>query len=165
MPNEFSITGTVSDTNNNPVGGVEIAIPVIGASAFSNSNGEYNMPVVPAGTYELTVNKEGYQPQTLPGIEVTNGVVKILNIQLLSTTGSLIANLFSEGQPLNGATVRIDELGLSASANEEGQAILNGITPGTWNVIASATGYQPYTQPTTFNANETVTLSFDLMPI
>jgi hypothetical protein len=165
MPNEFSMTGTVTDTDNNPVDAVEIAIPALGVSAYSNSYGEYNMPVVAAGTYEVTVTKEGYQPQTLPGIEITEGVVKILNIQIVSTTATLIANVYGEGLPLNGATVTIDELSLSANTNETGQAIINGITPGTYNVTASATGYQSSTQPATFIANNTENLSFDLIPV
>lgn len=164
LPNEFSMTGTVTDINNLPVDGVTISIESLGVSAQTNSFGEYNFPVVAAGTYTVEVTKEGYQTQSIPNIVIEEGVVKTLNVQIISVTGTIIVNVNGEGQPLADALVEITELALSASTPPEGQVTFNFVTPGTWNVTVSKPGWTPQTQPVTIEANMTVTMMFDLMP-
>lgn len=162
MPEEMSMTGTITDTSNNPVEGAEVRFPALGVVAISNSFGVYNMPVVEAGTYDVEVTKPGYTAQTIPGIVIETGIITTLNIQLNATTGTIIANVMGQGQPLANATVTINELMLSTQTNESGQAVINNVIAGNWNVVASKSGFQPQTQQATIEAGIIITLSFDL---
>src|SRR5665647_686839 len=84
VPDEDSLTGTVTDTNGNPVQGAVINIEQLSVSASSNSSGQYNIPTVVAGTYTITVTKIGFQTRSIPNIVINAGIVTPLDIQLLS---------------------------------------------------------------------------------
>lgn len=159
---EYSMTGHVTDLSGNPLEDVLVKLVEPDVSDETNSFGEYNIPVVAAGTYTVEVSREGFQTQTIPGIVIEAGVVKVLDVQMVSLTGNITVNVESEGAPLADATVEIVALGISELTNDDGQAFLNYVTPGTWDVAVSKEGYAPQTQPVTIQANQTVILSFEL---
>jgi YVTN family beta-propeller protein len=55
----YSISGQVTDANDNPLAGVTISIDT-GTSAITDDNGNYTLPGLPAGTYTLTPSDKGY---------------------------------------------------------------------------------------------------------
>ena len=75
------ITGTVTDSTGNPIGGVTITADSY--STTTNSSGGYTL-TLPAGTYTVTASKSGYQSQTQT-VEVSVGQTIILNFQLTLT--------------------------------------------------------------------------------
>ncbi len=82
--------------------------------------GNYHRPII-AGTYNLEFSATGYQTKTISGITVVNGQIKVVNVQLQSTTqtakpvittvnGVLVSSAVSgnqwylNGNPISGAT-------------------------------------------------------------
>ncbi len=64
--------GTVKDTNSNPVEGATISFSGSPLTATTNSAGQY-FKALPAGTYDVTASKSGYQPSTAYGIVFVSG--------------------------------------------------------------------------------------------
>lgn len=58
-PTTSSVSGRVTDNNNNPLGGVTISDGA-GHTTTSDANGYYTLGGLPAGTYTVTVAKSGY---------------------------------------------------------------------------------------------------------
>jgi len=71
----------------------------------------------------------------------------------------------SGGQNLSGAVVTTNTGGYSATTDANGNYIMTGVSPGTYNVTASKSGYQSQTQTgKTVNSNQTTTVNFTLTP-
>src|SRR3954470_5683833 len=69
-----SISGTIKDASGGVVPGVSVtAIDVRRATSFSavtNNQGLYSFPKLPVGSYDLTVQIDGFKPQRRTGLVV-----------------------------------------------------------------------------------------------
>lgn len=164
LPDEYSMEGKITDMDNNPVEGALISVSGTGISAVSNDAGNYYMPVVAAGTYTIEVSKTGYNTQSIPNVQINEGVITILNVQLMAISGTLSVNVYSEGLPLEGATVRILQTGAEQITGAEGQVVFTPLEAGNYDVQVSAPGKQPQTKPVTITSGHTTSLVFDLLP-
>ncbi len=140
-PSASMIIGSVSDgLHVIPRAAVE-AVPASGAviSAVSDNYGQFNLSV-PAGYYSLRAGKEGYSFEepveaSLSAGESVSGVV----LSLVLNDGSISGLVTSDGTtPLPDATVRVD--GKTATTSSSGRYSMD-ISPGTYRVTASLTGY------------------------
>ena len=81
-----TLTGTVTDTSNNPVGGVLVSVlgPTnnVIASSTSLADGTYSVGNVSAGTYTTTFSKVGYTTDTFSGIAILSGAATTQNAVL-----------------------------------------------------------------------------------
>lgn len=81
-----TIQGTVSDKQGLAVSGVELKLTgdtvATSRTANTDSNGAYQFPAVPAGTYKLTASHPGFTTHVLTGLEVTLNQTVTLNVQL-----------------------------------------------------------------------------------
>ena len=75
------ISGFITDTNGHPVVNATIHIHQIEHDVKSASYGDYWRLLVP-GNYTITVTADGYLPNTISGIVVTNSTVTRLNFTL-----------------------------------------------------------------------------------
>jgi hypothetical protein len=70
-----TMEGTVTDKQGLAVGGAQVHAEgvSIGAdrSVTTDSNGEYSLPALPAGTYRLTVTRDGFRTAIFENLEVT----------------------------------------------------------------------------------------------
>jgi hypothetical protein len=166
VPEENSLSGTVTDTNGNPVQGAVINIDQLSVSAVSNSSGQYNIPTVAAGTYTISVTKAGFQTKSIPNIVINAGIVTPLDIQLIATTGIIHGYITNNGMPLAGATISIDALGLSVITGQDGIGQIAGISQGTYLVTVSKANYTTQNLPgITINVGATTDFSADLVSI
>lgn len=101
----------------------------------------------------------------MAGQIIMTGQIKSLDIQLIIISGSLIAHVYSAGQPVDGANVHIDALSLAATTDPTGTATILNISAGTWNVVASYPGKNPQSLSVTIDPNMTVSINFDLTPV
>jgi hypothetical protein len=94
-----SITGTVKDASGAAIPGAEVAAENIATNlnvkATTDSNGSYQIPNLPAGTYKLTFKKEGFGAETHTEVPVngdrTTTVDSTLKVGLVSTAVEVTA--------------------------------------------------------------------------
>ena len=121
-----TVSGTVTDQSNAAVPGANVIIKNVetgvSRSTVSGPTGRYEVPTLPAGSYEVSVSMAGFQTTVRTGIELTvgrNAVVDITlqvgevtqavtvtgEVALVETTTATVSNLVSEREvadlPLN----------------------------------------------------------------
>ncbi|HKN77414.1 MAG TPA: carboxypeptidase-like regulatory domain-containing protein [Candidatus Acidoferrum sp.] len=81
-----TVAGTVTDPSGAAVGAATVTLTDKGTNiprvASSNDNGRYIFVDVPAGTYDLTVSKQGFRISRLTGQTVNVGTALTLNVSL-----------------------------------------------------------------------------------
>ncbi|MGC8718102.1 MAG: carboxypeptidase regulatory-like domain-containing protein [bacterium] len=91
-----SISGTVRDSgNNNPLSGVTVSISGTNLSATTDSNGNYQIPNVPAGTKTVTASKSGYNPQSRQ-VNIPSGGTVTVDFSLVSL-GHIVFQSYRDG--------------------------------------------------------------------
>src|SRR5215467_12399304 len=76
-----TLEGTVTDHQGLAVSGAEVSVTAdtlaVSKKATTDANGNYQMALLPAGTYTVTVSREGFRTQVFKGLEITlNRTVK-----------------------------------------------------------------------------------------
>src|SRR5262249_37515519 len=81
-----AIGGNITDNTNAAIVGAQVAATdqAIGFSrqTITNSSGSYNMPVLPPGTYSVTVRASGFQTYTRTGVVVSAEAVTRVDASL-----------------------------------------------------------------------------------
>ena len=84
--NQGSITGTVTDSSGALVPGAEVTATntATGASfnTTSTSDGFFEFPLLPVGTYDIDAKKQGFNPLSAKGVKLTIGAKLNLNLEL-----------------------------------------------------------------------------------
>jgi hypothetical protein len=73
VPPGGSISGTVKDAEGNPISNATVRLDGTTYTTMTDENGEFTLSDIPAGTYNLTVDKVGYQSITISDLPVTSG--------------------------------------------------------------------------------------------
>ena len=122
-----SITGTVKDTSGAVVPGATITVRQtetgLTRTAETDASGNYTVPSLPVGQYEVSVEKEGFKRQVRSGITLVVAQQAVLNLSLevgavtqqvtvtgeaplvnttLSSTSGLVSEKEVKDLPLNG---------------------------------------------------------------
>jgi len=76
-----TLEGTVTDHQGLAVSGAEVSVTAdtlaVSKKATTDANGNYQIALLPAGTYTVTVSREGFRTQVFKGLEITlNRTVK-----------------------------------------------------------------------------------------
>ena len=102
-------------------------------------------------------------PTPIPGASPTptatptpTGVVVITGTVVVST---------APGAPISSAMVSTDTGGFTATTGADGTFTIINVTPGTYTLTASATGFVSSSQSVTVTAGVTTTVHFDLVPV
>ena len=124
--NTATVSGSVSDPAHALVPGAKLQLrnEATGAafSTTSNSAGQFTLPFVPVGTYQLTASQPGFQDHSRRGISLSAGENLSLDIQLLVSTArqevsvqdeSPLINLASSEQHGTLSTQQVSELPLA----------------------------------------------------
>jgi len=161
---EVSLTGIVTDINNQPLQAATVTIEQLTVSATTNANGEYSIPTVAAGSYTISMAKTGFQTKIIPNITINNSQATNLDSQLIATSGSLQARITNIGLPLSGVIISIDTLALSAITGSDGIGTINNVSPGTYTITISKPNYTPQTLiGIIVNVGGTTNISADLV--
>ena len=151
-----ALNGRISDHDGLAVAGVKVQALNSGTNvsylADTNKTGFYNFPTLPAGTYNVTAMKAGFQQAERPGVELHVSDVIRLNFSLqlgsvnqsvtveggapqVETTSSEIGGLVSsneiENLPLNGRNyidLSLLQAGVTNSLNSTGTSGFGGMT-------------------------------------
>ena len=133
--------------------------------AFNAPTGEFCVNGVPAGQYVVEASAPGYAPTFSSEIAVTRGQAQA-NVTIRLTHGGQISGrtVDKSGKPVGRARIQTkdpewDDDGFTAMlgnefpsnvteldvrAGEDGQFLLNGLTPGTYQIRIQAGGYTLY---------------------
>jgi hypothetical protein len=145
-----------------PLAGATIEIDELGRTADTMDDGSALIKSVLPGTYNISVTKIGFIKRNFKGIVIKAGEDYGINADMISATGTIIAYVMSQGQPLAGSTVSIPFLMISAVTDLTGKCNLPFIEPGTYPVQAAAPGRVTQTLTTTIGADAIVAMSFNL---
>ena len=129
-----TIEGVVTDQNDEPLPGVNVAIDALNIGAATSSDGSYTIGEVPAGTHEVTARFVGLQSQTQE-VEVAAGETVTLDFTLGQQTVNLeqvvVTGAAGEAQREEiGNTVSSIAVGELEEAPTSVEDILSGSLPG-----------------------------------
>lgn len=148
-----SVTGTITDTNGNPIAGASVSVIPSSSGAAStaevktDASGNYTLPKVQAGTYAVRASAPGYLGGTSPTFVVQQGanVAPTLMLTQAATVAGTITD--ANGKPIAGASVYlVPPTGTTATVagvktDASGNYVLNNVPAGSYTVRAYATGY------------------------
>ncbi|MBZ5507729.1 MAG: carboxypeptidase regulatory-like domain-containing protein [Acidobacteriia bacterium] len=159
-----SISGLITNAvSGGPLTGVTVSYS--GGSTTSNSSGVFNFTAVPGGTYNVTAQAAGWVPVTT-AITVQPGVASVLKLAL-ATGGKLAGQVFnSSGAPVAGATVNLHgglvPANVSVTTNSSGSYDSGWLAIGSYQAVATASGYGQTALPVTLSTGVTSTQNFTL---
>ena len=163
-PMTGSITGTVKDTSDSPIGGALVQVEGTDLTTTTNASGIYLLENVPEGTHDVRASAEGYISATLPA-PVEAGDSFTLNFNLTSEVFPtyIVSGTVkdSDGNLLEGAKVTIEGASY-AITDSNGEYSILGIDGGTYSITASKAGYISQTITEETIENDT-TLNFTLV--
>src|SRR5229473_2776435 len=165
-----AITGTVKDVSGAVLQGAAISVKHLETgltrTAEADANGNFSIPSLPVGAYEITAEKMGFRREVRRGIDLVVGQEAVVNLSLqvgsieqqitvteeaplVNTTLASTSGLITENQvkdmPLNGRS--FDQLlTLNTGTTNNGTNVLNG----TWTAFSVA-GKRPETNRFTIN--------------
>jgi choice-of-anchor B domain-containing protein len=142
------LEGTVSDSASGiPINNATIQILNTTISKQSKLTGEYKTGTAAAGVYDIQVSKAGYITKTFYGVNLSNGIVTNLNVQMASfstvaATGT-VTNAVT-GDPIANAIVHFSNslYDVTGTTNAAGQYTLAGFYPDNYTVTVGNWGYQ-----------------------
>src|SRR6266700_7077368 len=96
---------TVTDQTKAYIGQAQLTLKSsnssFSATGASNEQGEYSFINVPPGTYELTVEKDGFSPEKVENVRIDLNEVRVLNVALSVKAVSEIVEISSHGEKVS----------------------------------------------------------------
>lgn len=139
-----AVNGTVTDTDGNPVPGVEVEIALDGGgtlTATTDSNGFYVFDTVPAGDHTIDIPNppDGYTIDSQPGpLTVPEDSEEPITEQdfILAPNPSLSGTVTAGGSPVGGVLVSIDGPSgpMSTLTNADGTYEFDRLEPGDYTI-------------------------------
>ena len=129
-----------------------VYIPGTSYIAMTNADGTFAIYNVPEGTYTLRYTHDGYMPIMNEGVILTcpedaeNPEITTRDVKLVSSSGTVEGVALFDGLTSHsGITIKLESedrtKAAQASTSEDGSYVFNGVAPGVYRVIVSASGY------------------------
>ncbi|MPM32961.1 hypothetical protein SDC9_79528 [bioreactor metagenome] len=139
------------------------------ATATSDDYGIITFENVTAGTYSVTVSKDGYKSVTMP-VAVTAGnqalaSVRLLPIVLNTATITLVDS--NTHNPISNATISVADngYGKNIETDSSGQAVFTGMPDGTYTFYVTAGNYYGARPSYTITGGTSLTQTISLNPL
>jgi YD repeat-containing protein len=148
-----TLGGTVTDAGNgNPVNGASVQVLQSNrtvATTTTAANGSYNVANLQSGTYDVRFSASGYGTAIAPANSVVYGSSTVVNASL-ALPGTISGQVTQSGGnvAISGATVvaaLASSSAGSATTDVNGNYSISTLAPGSYTVVASATGFVPST--------------------
>lgn len=149
----YSVSFTVVDGNGSPISGAQIMIN--GKTLTTDAQGKATTALA-AGTYFYSATKTGYNFVN-GSLSVSGDTSRTITMNSSSFTVTVIVKNES-GDPITGAYVTGIGSGEQAT-DAEGKATFTGISAGTYNIVATATGYEQTSLAVTVKSNQQVRIT------
>lgn len=171
-PDPGTIVGTVTDfSTTNPIAGATVAIfsgPTFIDSTLTDSNGNYMIPGLAPGNYIIIADAVNFGAKRVGAIVASNTTTTV-NLALDPSAGTITGTVtdFLTTNPISGAFVQIfsgSTLITIGLTDGNGDYTISGLSPGSYNVRASATDHQSQVLGAIVTSNTTTTVDFALVP-
>lgn len=136
-----SITGVIKDAKTQAIltDAVVITNPNIG-SAFTDKDGKFTINNVPAGIYELSVSKLGYDTKK-DNIIVTSKKTTFIYWSLLPSYGYIKGIVTDSIKPLSNVNITTNPSTSSVTTDSKGIFIIRNVPPAEYTITASKIGF------------------------
>lgn len=176
IPAVGTIAGTVKDasTQQNLQGVLVEALQSaqVKGSGNTDENGNYSIPNLPAGSYDIRASKTGYEIQTQTGKNVVAGQTTTVDFQLAPLPTGDVSGFVYDGctnSGLGGVLVEFlqDQVVRYSITTETPSGLyeLSGVFAGTYDVRYSKTGYITVTLQRTIDPGWNVLNTVTLIPM
>src|SRR4051812_15971072 len=132
-----SVTGTVSDPSGAVVPHAQVTLTSVGKqftrTTTANANGQYSFQSLQPGTYEVTVNGQGYSPFKRR-VEVTVGSRNTVDATLAVAGSSTVVEVTAEG----GTQVNTQDQALSQMVTQSQITQLPTLTRNPYDLVVTA---------------------------
>ena len=121
------IVGTVYDSDNTPLQGVELTLSPLGKSTTSSQNGTYSFNDIAPGSYRVQARKSGYQEDTKTvNVDASTNVTLDFHLETSSSRLELSSEILDFGTEATTMTLTIKNTGYAtmqwqASLSKEAQ--------------------------------------------
>ncbi len=123
-----AINGQVTDQNGAAIPGAQVTLTLTGQGtifkAITNSAGEYSVPALDAGTYNLQVTAPGFERFEAAGIVLRVSRTERVDAKL--SVGSVSAEVTVSGSELGSVQTESPELSFTITGTQITQLVLNG---------------------------------------
>lgn len=132
--------GTVTDSlTGMAINGATVQIAAVNINETTDVTGNFKSGTVNAGTYTVIVSKTGYVTKYISGVNLNNGVLTNLNIQLSLPEVTILGNVsaFIGGTPIDGAKILFQNAAHSYEATTDflGNYSLFNVQPGNYDIV------------------------------
>ncbi len=164
------LEGLVTDAvTSSPIQDAEVDIVAANVQDLSALDGTYATGFHTAGLYDVTFSKPGYQPQTITGVQLTNNVVTMLDVQLqplmsFALAGGVIESGSAAGVPNPVVSLVSTDFTFNVTGDAQGNFNLTSVFEGTYDIAVGAWGWQTVCQTGVVIDQNTPPLSFTLDP-
>src|SRR3989339_1120776 len=132
-----SISGTVHDKNGLPLAGVAVITDTLGYAGFTDSSGNYFIPRVRTGVYDLQFVRYKYLDTVYRNIEVgVDQQVEVDPVALSYFACKITGKVMAGGVAKRGAGVGVANQSVTAFTNLNGDFTLTDVDPSGRTVIA-----------------------------
>lgn len=141
------LEGVVTEAGSgNPINDVQVE--VLSTTLIDNTTlfGNYALGTATAGTYTVSFLKGGFIPDTVTGVELVNGQVTTLDVELIPEQSFVFTGIVSDegtGNPIEGAVVQIqnDLFDYSLVTDADGKYVDSTFFAGDYNINVGLWGY------------------------
>lgn len=137
-----------------PVANATVTIQGTTSFDLTGVDGQYATGYHTAGTYTVTASAPGYFPATITGVQLVNGQVALLPIELepmvpFNVTVSITTG--GTGDPVEGAQVLMENptYSFSGLSDANGQCVITGVFADTYEFTAGRWGWRTTCMPPT----------------
>src|SRR5687767_12922663 len=119
------ISGAVTDSTRAALGGTQVTVVGTRFSGVSDVTGRYTIGGVPAGTYDLRVQRLGQRAQTVTGVVVTAGQETQINVALATvplSLGGVVVSASRRAEKITDAPATITRIDAAAIQHTVGNS-------------------------------------------
>ncbi|NOX16797.1 MAG: PEGA domain-containing protein, partial [Chlorobi bacterium] len=165
-PTTGMIEGTVRDAQTGAlVSGVVLSTDPTTDVVTTSADGSFSFEKITPGEYTISATKTGYQNANA-SVTVTAGNTTRADIVLTQSFGSItgVVKDAATELPIQGANIQTDPATSSVTTDSDGRYEIKGITPNSYKVKASKTGYADAEIPVVVTAGNETAADIPMQP-
>ncbi len=157
------ITGTVRLEGTANHSGAVITLVEAGATATTNTQGQFQFENVMTGTYTLRVRRELFAEAQEP-VTVRAGQSSQVTVSMVLLRGDVAGTVqLADGATPSGVTLTVTQTGATTTTNSLGEFSFDGLPLGNYTLTAQRVGYATQQQSVTVRTGAAATVAFTLV--